>query len=517
MAFSSHARIRAPLLTMLALTVVLTFLICVPSAFAATAFTVSPASGEVVTASDVSIHVVATSTVGLKLYSQLSVDGAYRGPTMVLSADKKTLTIDATFTGLKNGSHAVRLFVMETSGVTMRKEWTFTVSAPPKIAALNPGISSQTDTLTPVVSAVVSGNGSVIAEVTLLIDGQRVAATWEPAIDKIRWVADPCNGTISWVAPTRRFLDEGTYTAQVIAESESGRRSTATWSFKTHSEPAMAAVCTRCHKDYPAAHSMAISCETCHYRFYAPMGGACGDCHDGHGTEQLARRSCLTCHTNRTDGTHAAGHTPDLNNEMAGDFSKCTLCHERQLTREHGRWDDSTGKPLDCNTCHGAGVSATVAEAVHGGDRDCIACHPEATPGDPHTVAHTADDLKAGCVRPYCHASSNVVVEHRAKLTQIDQSLASECEVCHTEKNPNCLNGTDERDCSGCHTKHGDPDVLHRSGDYSGCSGCHAGGPDVSIVHGYNCAWCHENPDPAMAAKGKTGDCRSCHHSHDAM
>ncbi len=488
--------------TSLAFAVALT---AAPTALAA-GMTVSPAPGATVTTSTVTLTATATDTVALRRWAQLSVDGTYQSPALSLSPDLKTLTLTLTWPRtLTDGLHAARLFVSTEAGVTSRRDWTFTVAAPPVVSAMLPAAGGQSDSTTPAISAKIVDNGSGVASATMSVDGTAVASAFSPS-----------TGLITYT-PVTPLSNATTHTVTVVSRDGKGNQSTTSWSFVTHlAAPMKAVICTTCHVTYPGAHPFqTITCLACHTRTntlhdYDP---ACTGCHTSHSATYLAQRTCTSCHAEKADGAHGAKSTPAHTTSYAG-FDACKGCHDPALHREHARYKDKSGVAMTCESCHGAAAATAVKSAVSTHNTSCSACHnggSGSSGGDPHASLHGARDLTPGCIGSNCHTSATVSLEHQAYLSRYP-AYATTCALCHQNTTPGRVDWSDpgnrNADCARCHTLHRDPAIAHQSKDSAGCS-CHVTSTNVAIQHGNQCSLCH---GPTAHYKPTNGaNCDSCH------
>lgn len=419
-----------------------------PVALGAVSFELTPAPQTTVTQRDVVVEAQLIGTTALRQQVTMTLDGTSVTPTVTLSPDRRTLRATYLAHDLPDGAHDVTVAVPDASKTVHSTSWSFNVAMPAVVSWTTPVDGAQPVTLDPIVSAEINGNGSVIAWVSMTVNGEQVVPDWAPAVKIPEWVADPCRGTITWDPPAR-LLDDQIYNIVVTAETPAGILSHS-WSFVPHSQPMMGRACTRCHPAYPGSHSMAYACGACHDGVQAPvLTDTKGSVRKGHGTSPLSRKTCADCHPGYDLSEATQNRVPDHGTAMT-DFSKCTTCHERQLTRDHSRRSDASGTPLTCDTCHGSGADPAVSAAVANHSTACLACHAAAESGDPHNAAHVAPDLDAGCIGQGCHVSANVVLEHEPRFAEFGATDA--CALCHLESGPDRMGGTRNRSCSGCHS-----------------------------------------------------------------
>lgn len=228
---------------------------------------------------------------------------------------------------------------------------------------------------------------------------------------------------------------------------------------------------------------------------------------------------------------------------------QCNLCHGAQfrgLERNphsalgSGAWQEETGEPIVCRTCHG-----DVAEHIRGGggrravfafreepareqNERCLTCHRDTHPRfdrSPHALAGLACN---SCHRQ--HGTTGVAALLRQLAARIDldkvgvssrvcvdchgEQLAEfsfnerhrlregvlECASCHDPHAPAAprLGGVKQQQCLGCHADKGGPFVFeHAASRVEGCTACH--GP-------------HGSPNRHMLAHQRVGElCFTCH------
>ncbi|HEY3317510.1 MAG TPA: discoidin domain-containing protein [Coriobacteriia bacterium] len=206
------------------------------------------------------------------------------------------------------------------------------------------------------------------------------------------------------------------------------------------------------------------------------IGTACGTCHymdlkAEHLTKTTSKMpdgtaiTCVKCHTSAKFTALPA--TPGIARTWN---ATCAQCHATKHTAMAAKHDFSTIRP----ECAGSGCHATTdVGAIHGAAsvvvggktftgcnvchqspttvpaRDCMTCHPSATPG--HKSEHNTVGMDAGCLG--CHFSGNLIDEHITSGLKGTNGAALTCASCHGSSSSAVKNAIAAKDtsCDACH------------------------------------------------------------------
>ncbi len=301
--------------------------------------------------------------------------------------------------------------------------------------------------------------------------------------------------------------------------------------------------CQPCHEnDVSYEHTQrAVACDTCHLgtgplygvtalrviqqykvspKTYADKAG-CQDCHPTvQGTKgvpaSLVNQNHITLHSN----------VPDLTGTV------CVMCHAGNLTNEHAaRTNPITGRPYDCQTCHGPQAPQPAKDAiarftVTGVKSGCADCHtginPDYSAYSGHVALHESAEMTATCFLSGCHTSSNLANEHQAK--------GLSCLSCHDYKGTRLdlirvklAIDTKNTNCSGCHSLH-NINAIHTASNigttYRGyeCVKCHNSAiiaehtdKPSSSTYQIQCTTCHPTPRTSFTVWDKSCSQGGCH------
>lgn len=316
----------------------------------------------------------------------------------------------------------------------------------------------------------------------------------------------------------------------------------------------------------PNPYVTGSECASCHVDNlsdeHAGKGYDCGACHSGTGPAigatafqviqtykslpapmYVDKTGCQDCHVTVT-GTK--GDPASLKNQGHVDLhtsvpsvggTACQGCHNDNLVHEHvNRSDPASGQPYGCLTCHGQGARQEVKDAigryaVNSVKVGCSDCHAGVTSDlssyTGHVALHDTTEVTTSCFgdgNGGCHASANTYSEHQAR--------GYACITCHpaytgTKLDPAKVAGavsSHNPDCSGCHTVHGDINVIHTASnvgtmyrDYE-CTKCHSTSiiPEhdskvSSSTFGDGCLTCHSYPRGSFDIWGESCSQGDCH------
>ncbi len=268
-------------------------------------------------------------------------------------------------------------------------------------------------------------------------------------------------------------------------------------------QPPVACQGSTCHVDNLVTEHVdrrALNCATCHSGS-AAVQQVIATYRTG-GSKATMNPMCTECH-GPTAGQHVQQH------ELAA--SDCSLCHSNNLVTEH-----IVNNPLGCDTCHGAGASATVKSviATYGGANPalplCTSCHAANTYHAGATAKHTANE-ETDCQS--CHLMM-LPTEH-ARSTSISNSRS--CGACHPL--PSSFVWTYK--CADCHKTGGLAPVRHlaettkhvSSQTYCAKSGCHAN--TLKTVHSVvGCSACHSTTKVPTSSNCLTAGCHATGLAH---
>lgn len=335
----------------------------------------------------------------------------------------------------------VAVSITNINGVPSSYTWSFGVKAPPKIGEAYPA-DTIVSTATPTISAKITENGSGISSVNMSLNGDDVAASFNPE-----------NNTVSYT-PTAPLANDVDHTVKLTVVDGVGASASQTWKFSVQTLPDMpiAGECVDCHQGYPAPNHPMDNCQGCH------GGGApindCRDCHgiQKHSPDRLTQveghwywePGCDWCH-NSTYSYKIPVHPEDNAgyHNTTTSMDMCKSCHTPSLTREHYRHTDDNGEKYNCDTCH-ASTRAEVQSAIADKRKDCGACHNAG-----HEAQHDTAVLDEKCTT--CH-KNNLVQEHLSNTTTQDKALT--CDSCHSSSDPAVsvaiTNGS--KHCASCHS-----------------------------------------------------------------
>ncbi len=249
-----------------------------------------------------------------------------------------------------------------------------------------------------------------------------------------------------------------------------------------------------------------ISCDTCHENRAA--GHQTTSAHNN----RVIDASCGDCHTSDTSVPGSPG-TGTLLNDADVDAlhqSNCELCHNYTGTRVNA-----------------AKVRQAIEQGVSGTQVSCLDCH---TAHGEHTVEVGLGDLSyeaPGQLCSNCHVVSTwdeiEGVEHNVP-TNGDTS----CATCHNSPRQDVIDTialrADPTNCLDCHadkelTPHGEHDHSATITGSADCIACHTHSDPqiVEVIHGNNCATCHNSPRSEVRDVINSGqaECIDCHAAHD--
>ena len=357
---------------------------------------------------------------------------------------------------LADGNSLVTFSIKDVKGVTSTDTWTYVLRVPPVIGTLTPASGSLVTTLTPVISAPVSDNGTGAISATATVNGTAADASVSGGVVRV----------VSPVLP-----NDATSTVVVTARDAAGNAMTKRWSFFVETYPDM----------------------------FSTLG-QCASCHPGFETDNDMGPNCLICH----GGLNAPHKGTPVSLHMKADVSSCSPCHVSDLTVEHGRHIGSGGVSISCLSCH-ASTDPLVRAAIAAGTSACTACHSDVS----HAAIHDTT-MSPSCAGAACHSGTSLAAIH------INSGTSLTCDTCHSSANSNVIAAIagHNKSCTACHdasNPHGDLSAAHQATPASAtitisgvsfgtlaCSECHAP-TNLLNVHGSACATCH----PTVAATAK--------------
>lgn len=433
-------------------------------------------------------------------------------------------TLDMTITPkpdypLSDGPHVVSATAWGApAGLSVSKTFNIEVRVPPSAYHLRPSGDTVSTSSTPLLVARATENSTSTVQFAFSVDGVPVAASAPRKIATGRW-----ESTAQVVTP---LSTNATHTATVVTTDAKGYSAARSWQFFVASGEKMAhydaGACPTCHGNpyYPhqarggdaITYVSQYACNNCHtvfpdhatYGWYTkPMVAAQLDdpntylpnpwsnntcsCHSAGHPYHANEANCRNCHdrintiNEQGEPPQGRGETMTLESEtprhvVDGDHSRCTSCHQLDLTFEHAGRMDSGGQPITCQTCH-ASVDAVVQAAIAAGDGSCGACHENAGV-HPHDAAPIAGvEAGDGHLCTECH-ESDIVAEH-SKATSGDGG--DPCLTCHAGgRARGAIGGAKGSDC--------------------GNAACHAEG-SAQPMHATYCQGCHENENTAFSVK----------------
>ena len=159
----------------------------------------------------------------------------------------------------------------QNNGNNSSYSWKFTVNTAPQIGDVTPADKSLTGTLTPIITAKITDNGSISA-ISLKVDGVDVPVTYDPA-------AGTVTGTLN--SPVNNY--DYDHTVQLTVTDGVGLTTSKSWTFLSWSN------CTQCHVGFPVqggkhdTHNPA-TCGVCHddnQKTWGDVGpiADCAGCH----------------------------------------------------------------------------------------------------------------------------------------------------------------------------------------------------------------------------------------------
>ncbi|MCL6471919.1 MAG: hypothetical protein K6T91_03825 [Firmicutes bacterium] len=397
-----------------------------------------PADGSTVNSSSPTISIQVDDEVTLDgstatmVIDGISMKASFtRGTAMVNGqtvSDYTKGTISYTPLSLSNGTHTVVASIRNTNGVPSSFAWSFNVAAPPQITELTPAPESVASSDMPTVSAKIE-TFSFVSSVKMHLNGVEVVPIYNEVTKVVSFTP---------LSPLPSDFDQ---TVTLTVTDAFGLSSTATWHFRTRN-------CTACHTNFPSTHPM-TNCNACH-------GGGepiedCRECHEYQWYPEdhnVSKYSCEYCH-NSTYSYKIPVHPADnaAYHNTTSSMELCSECHMTSLVQEHGRRiDPSTGKNLDCYTCH-ANTRTEVRLAIESKNKDCGACHASSSS---HETVHATNALDSKCTT--CH-KNNLFQEHLNNPTTQTKKLT--CDSCHSSTRPEVISAISSGDkhCVSCHSQ----------------------------------------------------------------
>lgn len=339
---------------------------------------------------------------------------------------------------LADGLTTVTVSIKDINGLESSNTWNFTVKQIPTISDLKPvkpyGMLWTLVKTSTTVSAKIEDNGS-ISQVKMTINGAEVPA-----------VFDSSTGIISY--PMSQLTSGTMYNISLVVTDAYGLSTNGQWNFYSEylQDSGVTYACKDCHAGASSTstptHTM-NNCALCHSR--GPVGD-CDTCHtEQHGYDLLDNHNCTECH--QAKYPEIPIHPADNNalHNTTTDMSLCGKCHQAALNTEHLQHEDSTGKPLNCNTCH-SNTIATVQQAISNKQMNCDACHSQLD----HDALHENTVLDDKCTT--CHIN-NLSKEHLANSKTQTEQLS--CGACHNSTDPaiKVAIRTGEQNCTACHSQ----------------------------------------------------------------
>jgi len=449
---------------------------------------IMPASGTTfsetsatITASLTSMSTVFTSSMRL---DGVLVPATYAAPT-------KTYRYDAT--GLAPGVHTVAFSARDASGVTVAKNWSFTVRPPMSTGnecAVCHAASSAAHPLAGCEDCHTHGYAPVGTHGGQTPTVEGCTDSFNPSgCHTFEHGVDPARGSGPFICldcHDPAFPNVPQHTTPAI---EAAHEANLQGCDPCHSSSLLGE-----HAKYPEGAAIKYQCDLCH------GAGAPENVRDAVAAGDVG---CAACHASGEG--HEVFHTVDRTDE-------CAQCHEGpSLTSVHSA--------IGCDPCHSSDAPAVLA-AVEGGARACSACHaPEGIGYHTEAAMRHASPTTESCFGAGCHDASRSLPIVHAKYAgsgSVNPEYATSCALCHD--NPDVDTTASGAGCTGvCHsgTTHAGYAAGHAPTSVSQeCTLCH--GTDLAGIHGAGsdltrCAVCHDDP----ANGTKSADCISCHVSVD--
>lgn len=421
-----------------------------------------------------SIYATATHTMPLVL-AQLLIDNREVSSAVPTKVGTDRWTYSGYDWYVSDGTHTATVTFKDEAGNAASASTTFSVNVPPSLYLNAPQNGARLETATPDIIVIASDNGTPVPpSLELRLDGQIVQTT--------RF------GSQFNYKPATPLEGDTTHTITATARDVAGNVTTGTWSFWVPKYSRMqTSSCTSCHS---SAQHQGATCLSCHTFDYHGDGPICWDCHRD---PRHNYTNCAACHRTQAALSHENGQGAP--HQSTTEFAKCSSCHSTSLSREHGRYTNTTGQPFGCLDCHKS-TNPKVTTAIAASRTDCAACHdanhPHRSSADTSTVANSERTCGS------CHAM-DVVVEH-AKPTA--STAANACDACHA-------GSSSPRNAAGAWNQRCDS------------AGCHAAGSSRAVHDNY-CIACHEVGNPGFATPAAEVDfaegrvvretaCRKCH------
>lgn len=228
----------------------------------------------------------------------------------------------------------------------------------------------------------------------------------------------------------------------------------------------------------------------------------------------MALVACGTSESNTGgSGGSSGGGSSTANLSNIGTTPSYSSDHPGYLTGTHASFG--------CETCHTlplTGRTAVEGEqasvmAVSDRTQICSSCHIgnySAT----SALNHSQHGIGTYCNS--CHYSDSFTSHNRAATSSYHSSITTNCESCHSGRQP-ASHGSDRQ--SGCASCHGYPSWASATGfNHSGVtSGCNASGCHSQHYSGYDCVWCHTGSNPGVSwgswshSRADNRACTACH------
>ncbi len=126
-------------------------------------------------------------------------------------------------------------------------------------------------------------------------------------------------------------------------------------------------------------------------------------------------------------------------------YSTCKDCHGSNLTRTHNRNSKTTGKPMECGSCH-LSNDTKVKTAIINSETQCSACH---NTQQGHDAIHTSG-IDGRCTT--CHKTT-LTQDHLTRTDSTGNNYT--CDTCHSSTDTQVLRtiAARSKNCEGCHTE----------------------------------------------------------------
>ncbi len=349
-------------------------------------------------------------------------------------------------TGVNNAVATVTLL----DGSTSEYAWSYTVDAPPAVVSVSPAEGqlvtySQAPTITVTVSDPDDTSFSAVNGFIMRVDGSNVTPIWNGATQTYTYKRT--------FPPLPPWPNNTTHTVVFNVGDAAGNVVSKTWSFTVDTSPDSTKPLLSGPAPAPGSTTAPRPTLSINATDNRPGNLTVRFTIDGTEVYSGANPQGVTSWTPTSDlaaGTHqvvataadAAGNVSDpttwsftvedtmvIKHTTTTAFTSCSECHSSLLTTEH------TNHGFDCNTCHGAGASQTVKDAIANNDTACGACHASAD----HASLHDGGIPSTNCAQ--CH-QANISAEHGNDCDKCHQSTDSKvvaaiaghvvtCTACH--------------------------------------------------------------------------------------